>query len=857
MKHIYLLSALAIVILSSCGGARKTQSIHLQPITIKPTNTEYRATATRYWDITHTRVALHFNMERKTATGQVWIELEPYGAGGIQKEIILDAKSMRIDSVAVEGNDVTYTYENDSLLIKFKDYQLRPKKLYIAYEAMPYKAISGGSSAITDDKGLYFINTDNSIPNKPVQIWTQGETQANSHWVPTIDKPNERFTTQIELTVPNKYVTLSNGELISKKEHGDTRTDIWKMDKPIQPYAMMFAIGDYTIVEDGAWKSKPINYYVEPEFAPYAKGIFKNTGEMMDFFSEVTHTEYPWNKYSQVVVRDFVSGAMENTTASVFGEFVNKTSRELVDEDNENVVAHELFHQWFGDYVTAESWSNITLNESFATFGEQLWRRHKYGKVSEQVLAYDDLQTYLGQAKENDSPLVRYYYNDREDVFDRISYQKGATILHYLEGQITPKGFNLAMKKYLQGNRLNSAEVDNWRLVVEEVCGRDMNWFFNQWYFRGGHPVLEFSYKFDDNLKLVTIKVEQKQNELYKLPLYASIVTDNSRMNHPLDINSKTSTFTFSYPDGIRPTIIPDAYHWLPGEIIDKKNAREWLTHYIAAEHDDYISKIHALADNYTKLNNKDIQALFKLAIHDTLKEIRVKALEFILKSEQESALKSWEPDMIYLAINDPSNHVRAAAFDVLGKWEIESAQEQMLEAINDSSYLVAGSALAALDNIEYKSIYDLSKSILQTNPRGDLQSIAWIIVGKEGLPADTNFFNKEVYHVFSRNKIDFVDALSGYMKVVYDNSAFENALGHVVYLINTENIKSYRSAMTSYLYEVAFYYKYDVLPTSTVNKANIRLALLIKALDKIEAAETNEKNLWEYKKYRQMLLKN
>src|SRR5690606_25883012 len=149
-----------------------------------------------------------------------------------------------------------------------------------------------------------------------------------------------------------------------------------------QIYALMFAVGKFEIIDDEPWNQIPVNYYVEPEYAPFAQKMFQNTPEMMGFFSEITGVPYPWNKYSQIVVRDYVSGAMENTTASLFGEFMNQNFREIADKNYEDVVAHELFHQWFGDYVTAESWSHINLNESFANYGEYRWRKYKYGDAS-------------------------------------------------------------------------------------------------------------------------------------------------------------------------------------------------------------------------------------------------------------------------------------------------------------------------------------------------------------------------------------------------------------------------------------------------------------------------------------------
>lgn len=442
----------------------------------------YQPSATRVWNILHTRVALSFDRKERTAAAREWLRLTPYFYS--TDTVRLDAKGMKIDSVCmVVGKTlkaVPFTYTNDVLLVRpGKEYSRKDTlNLYLRYTSMPYARKSEGSAAITDDKGLYFINTDGREPAKEAHIWTQGETESNSHWMVTIDKPNTRFTTEIELTVPDSLTTLSNGAMVKQtKLPGGMRTDVWRMDKPIQAYAVMFAIGHYAVAKD-SWNGKEVNYYVEPAYAPYAKHMFKNTPEMIGYFSRRTGVPFPWNKYSQVVVRDYVSGAMENTSASLFGEFMNLTDREMEDKSNEDIVSHELFHQWFGDYVTAESWSNLTVNESFANYGEQLWRYGKYGAVQGDILAWDDLRKYLMSTMGKDPQLVRFQYDDKEEMFDAISYNKGGAILHYLNTLIGDEAFDRAMNLYLTRNALSSGEAHQWRLAVEEATGQDWNWFF-------------------------------------------------------------------------------------------------------------------------------------------------------------------------------------------------------------------------------------------------------------------------------------------------------------------------------------------------------------------------------------------
>jgi len=220
---------------------------------------------------------------------------------------------------------------------------------------------------------------------KPTQLWTQGETEGSSVWFPTIDTPSERMSQEIFITTRKDFQTLSNGQLVySNFNDDDTRTDYWKQDLEHPPYLTMMAVGDFKIGRDEWQDSKgrivPVDYYVEPDYANYVFQIFGDTPEMMTFYSELLNYDYPWDKYAQIIVRDYVSGAMENTTATIYGEYVNQTSRELIDDNNETTIAHELFHHWFGDLVTCESWSHLPLNESFATYGEYLWLEHKYGK---------------------------------------------------------------------------------------------------------------------------------------------------------------------------------------------------------------------------------------------------------------------------------------------------------------------------------------------------------------------------------------------------------------------------------------------------------------------------------------------
>src|SRR5215204_3079568 len=475
----------------------------------------YRETPALVNDLVHTKLDVKFDYDKAYMYGKAWITLKPHFYP--TDSLALDAKGMDIKKVAIiKGSTPTnlkYDYDGMILNIKLdKTYKGGENyTIFIDYTSKPNEYTGKGSAAITEAKGLYFINPKGEEKDKPTQIWTQGETEATSVWCPIIDKPNQKTTEEISMTVPDKYVTLSNGKLAGQKKNTDgTRTDTWKMDKPHAPYLFFMGVGDYAVVKD-SYKGKEVSYYVEKEYAPVARKIFGNTPEMIGFFSKALGIEYPWVKYAQIVGRDYVSGAMENTTTTLHQESAQQDARQLSDENKwENTIAHELFHQWFGDLVTTESWSNLTVNESFANYSEYLWLEYKYGKDAADEHNYTEMGGYIGSKSEN-KDLVRFYYKDKEDMFDAVSYNKGGNILHMLRKHVGDSAFFKALNLYLNTNKFKSAEAHQLRLAFEEITGNDLNWFWNQWYFGSGHPDLDIAYSYDPAKKQAQVIVQQKQ----------------------------------------------------------------------------------------------------------------------------------------------------------------------------------------------------------------------------------------------------------------------------------------------------------------------------------------------------------
>lgn len=821
---------------------------------------KYRATTPTIWDITHTRIALSFDGMKKTASVNEWIKLKPYYLAA--DTVVLDAKSLRFDSILLTGKKnqlLRYLYRNEQVTIFLpKAYTATDTiELHLVYTAMPYEHKTGGSAAIHSDRGLYFINTDHRAPYKPAQIWTQGETESNSHWMATIDKPNSRFTLQVEMTVADSLTTLSNGALVKQvKLPGGMRTDIWKMDKPIQAYAAMMAIGRFDVIKD-KWQGKEVNYYVEPQYALNARAMFHNTTDMLSFFSQKTGVPYPWNKYSQVVVRDYVSGAMENTTASLFGDFMNETPREIEDapegsSNHEDIVAHELFHQWFGDFVSCESWSNLTLSESFANYGEQLWRMHKYGKLSADRLAWSDLNIYLMSSAYHDPELVRFKYDSREEMFDAISYHKGGAILHYLHTLLGDDAFERSMKRYLTSHAYGTAEVHDWRMAIEDVTGQDWNWFFNQWYYHAGHPELKISYDYDDNNQKLTVSVKQIQDDstfTWQLPIKTAIINDGHVDILDWNIDRRSQSFTYAYKNGKRPVVVPDYQHVLPAQIKEDKKPAEWLVQMLNM--DDYVSKRLAIHGASRQMSDSSAQATLDRALKDSTGAIRAYALAQIGSAFSDRYRKHWTNDVI-AATSDKDREVREEAFDVLGKWKVESAKAKMVAAIADTSFAVAAAALKALEKIDKDTAYIIARQLLSTQRAGGaLYAAAWPILAAKGNADDISLFRRDAPRAFGGKRQAFAGPLNMWLREVKSNEAFAKGADLYADLIIYETMSSTRASIGGLMFQAITSQKTRMKDDdkTVAEAAKERFEILRKAANRIVAEEQDAETKKKFEK--------
>ncbi len=671
-KLILCCPLFAAFLFQSCSTPKM---LNLDPVTVTenmPGSTVYRGSYTRKTDLINTRLDLSFDWDSAYVHGKATIQAKPYFYATDQ--LLLNANGFRIKNVSLvnsyDKKPLQYKYDGKILSITLDKVYNNDQNytVFIDYVAMPNKLKIGEDISSSGDRGMYFINLDGKDKDKPKQIWTQGETECNSNWFPTINDTQEKMTQELNITVPNEFVSLSNGTLEFSSMNGDgTRTDSWRQEQAHSTYLTMLAVGNFTITKD-KWRDKEVSYYTEPAYASTARLVFGNTPQMMEFFSVKLGVDYPWDKYSQIVVRDFVSGAMENTSATVFYEGLNMSEGQYIDQKQDDIISHELFHHWFGDLVTAESWANLPLNESFATYAEYLWDEFKNGRDQADFKGFQDLSAYIGNKSIENLDVIRFDYADREHMFDEISYQKGGRILHMLRKTVGDAAFFKALNLYLTRNAYKSAEIHDLRLAFEEVTGTDMNWFFNQWFLSSGHPVLDIQNTFDPERKEVSVTIRQNQDlsktPLYRIPLAIDIYFNGKVERKEIVLDKQKQSFIF--PVAALPDLVNvDAEKYILAEKSEVKTLQQYAFQY---EHAPlFMDRMEAVIMLLQKKDESLSKRILIAAFKDknwVIRNTSLLVLEYLSNEERISVYQKIKE----LALNDGNAQVRTSAVEILGK---------------------------------------------------------------------------------------------------------------------------------------------------------------------------------------------
>ncbi len=658
------------------------------------------------YDVQNYRLNVSFDWQKKMVMGDVTITLKPFLNNFTTVE--LDAGEMTIRTVTLGGKTLQFKYDeaNEKLRVMLdKTYAAGQEISFnVAYSAAP-------------KKGLTFITPSEDDPARPYQIWNAGEAEANHYWFPCYDYPNDFATSEMNVTVDDKFMAISNGALVrvDRDAAKKTATWHWKMEQPHAVYLLSLVIGEYTEIK-GTYDGIPVSSYVYKNKAEDGRVSFSKLPEMVKFFSEKTGIRYPYAKYAQVMVRDF-PGALENITATTMFDSAVHDKRALLDQSSDGIVSHELAHQWFGDLVTCRDWSEIWLNESFATYFAHLFDEHDQGRDAMLYGILGDQRQYFNAWNAgNRQPIVSNRYDDPDSVFGVYAYPRGGATLHMLRTYLGDEAWWKAINHYLKTNRGKNVETASLKIAIEEATGRNLGWFFDQWVLKMGHPELEVSYTFDEAAKVVKLKVKQTQKapektvypvaDVFRLPVDVAITTAKGERIERVTIDKAEQEFTFTVDS--RPLIV----NFDRGNTIIKKlkfdKPKEELI-YQARNDADVMGRIQAVGELKKIKEDEVARALGDVLAKDAFYGMKVEAAKALADFKSETSKTA-----LLAGMKDPKSAVRREAIKALGQFRDQNLADLFIDIISkDDSYGAIADAARALGNTGSPKAFDaLAKAI-------------------------------------------------------------------------------------------------------------------------------------------------
>src|ERR1017187_722639 len=523
----------------------------------------------RDYHLQNVRVSLRFDLDQRKVIGEVTHTLSTLRDG--LTHLDFDCADLSISSARVNGKDAPFELRDDKLRVTLSQPAKSGEKFEVnlRYEGKP-------------TSGLFFILPDKDDPSRAKQVWTQGEAEDTHHYIPIYDYPNDRATTEMILTVPGDWLTVSNGKLLSVQDAPDgLKTWTWRQSLPVSTYLISFVAGEYKEKKD-TWHNIPVAYYVPRGMEDTIDSTFSHTKQMLDFFSDRFGVPYPWDQYAQTAVDGFVESGMENVSATTL------SARDMVHADlageraeaADNLISHEMTHQWFGDLVTCKDWTNTWLNEGFATFGANLWEEHYYGADAAAYRYWRGRNSWMPSRELFPIPIVTRDINDSVEYAGNV-YNKAGWVIHMLREQLGDEAFFRALKHYLEANRLQNVVTADLAKAVEESSGRNVDQFFDQWIYGAGAPRFTVRSTYDDAGMKVSLSVKQSQKVegrvgLFHASINVSITTSSGEKLFPIEVSKADETVSFPV-DGPPLMVLFDKGDKILKSVDFQKPPEEWI----------------------------------------------------------------------------------------------------------------------------------------------------------------------------------------------------------------------------------------------------------------------------------------
>ncbi|NUN52653.1 MAG: M1 family metallopeptidase, partial [Planctomycetaceae bacterium] len=569
--------------------------------------TKARWSRDRKVDVHHIRLEVALDFRRKSIAGTATHVFTPIL--GDLASLELDCVDLRVRRVRMKGRRGTLRFTNaDGVLsVRF------PRPLPAGRKAEISVEYSGAPR-----RGLYFCGPDADRPGQLVQAWTQGQDQDARHWFPCYDYPNQKATTEVIATVPAHMKALSNGRLLRRTGNRAKRTATfhWKQSIPHVTYLVTLVAGEFETYSE-KWKKVPMTVWAPAGRLADAKRACGKTRRIMEFFSRFTGLPYPYEKYDQVFVQDFIFGGMENTTATTLTDTALLDRRSFIDNTMDSLVAHELAHQWWGDLVTCRDWSHGWLNEGFATYFDALFREHDLGRDEYLLNILTLRDNYLAEdGGHYRRPIVCKEYRDPVEIFDRHLYEKGALVLHMLRNLLGDDLFTRCIRRYAEKHRGGNVETIDLRRTVEEVTGRNLEEFFSQWVFRAGHPDIKATFAWDEKRKTATVAVKQVQGtdddtpDCFRMPLTIAFGT-GGRRSETLEVRLTEREHSFERKLAARPKWVSVDPGFKVLKTLDFTPPRDMLVAQLSSD-PDACGRIHAAACLGKEAAPEGVEALAK-----------------------------------------------------------------------------------------------------------------------------------------------------------------------------------------------------------------------------------------------------